>query len=295
MPSASQDWVIAIPSYKRKRILKNNTLNFLQKHNIPKEKINVFVANEKEKEVYKEELDPSTYGHLYVAEVGLKNVRNYITAFYQVGSLIFNLDDDVKDFIEYRPEAHRKESSLDDLSSFITSCFEDAIQTGCRLFGLYPVANGYYMSSHARSPTTDLSFIVGCAWGIINPGPVLNITIDDKEDFQRSVIMYLLDGGVLRYGRVAPLTAYFTTRGGMQSHPGFRRHEESSIALASSFSDLAKTRYKASGLVDLVLRDRRKTRVFGARALEQYTPPILMCDDGKKGKDTEASTKPAPC
>ena len=42
------DYEIAIPSYKRPETIKKKTLKVLEGHNIPPEKINIFVANEEE-------------------------------------------------------------------------------------------------------------------------------------------------------------------------------------------------------------------------------------------------------
>jgi cellulose synthase/poly-beta-1,6-N-acetylglucosamine synthase-like glycosyltransferase len=75
----SPDYIIAIPSYKRAEILKEKTLTTLHKYKIPKEKIYVFVANKEEHDIYKESLDPSTYGHLVIGVPGLAAVRNFIS------------------------------------------------------------------------------------------------------------------------------------------------------------------------------------------------------------------------
>ena len=273
---AATDWVIAIPSYKRAETLRDKTLALLREYKIPRDKIHVFVANKDEETTYKATLDPTTYGHMHVAIPGMAAVRNYITGFFPVGKPIFNMDDDIRGFIEYSAGAKRNERPLKDLAGFITRGFREARATGFRLFGVYPVANGYFMKP--GPPTTDLRYVIGSVWGIINPGKILTVTIDDKEDYLRSVIMYVLDGGVLRYNDVAPQSAYYKEPGGMQETRTMRRIEASAKAMVEAFPDLVKINLtKKSGMPEVRLRDSRPAdeREFGEAILKRYRMPLL--------------------
>jgi len=266
-------WIIAIPSYKRAETLRDKTLKVLSAYNIPRDKIHVFVANKEEHDTYTRTLDPNSYGQLILARPGMAAVRNYITRYFPVGTPIFNMDDDIRGFIEYSEGAKRNERPLRSLSDAITAGFAAAHKTGYRLFGFYPVANGYFMKA---GHTTDLRYIIGSVWGIINPGPILTVTIDDKEDYLRSVIMYVLDGGVVRYNNIAPESAYYKEPGGMQEERTMRRIEASAKAMVSAFPDLVKINLtKKSGMPEVRLRDQRpaEERVFGPAALKHYTMP----------------------
>jgi len=269
-------WVIAIPSYKRAETLRDKTLTVLDTYKIPVNRIHVFVANKAEYDTYKATLKPGSYGHLHIAEPGMAAVRNYITRFFPVGKAIFNMDDDIRGFIEYSPTAKRNERPLRSLMGAITTGFDKARQSGFRLFGFYPVANGYFMKP--GPPTTDLRYIIGSVWGILNPGPVLTVTIDDKEDYLRSVIMYVLDGGVLRFGNIAPESAYYKEPGGMQEERTMNRIDASARAMVSAFPDLVKINLaKKSGMPEVRLRDSRSEdqRRFGPTVLKEYTMPSL--------------------
>ena len=266
-------WIIAIPSYKRAETLRDKTLKVLQHYKIPKDKIHVFVANKQEHDTYKATLDPNSYGHLHIAEPGMAAVRNYITRYFPVGKHIFNMDDDIRGFLEYSEGAKRNERPLRSLSDAITAGFTAAQKTGYRLFGFYPVANGYFMKA---GHTTDLRYIIGSVWGIINPGPILTVTIDDKEDYLRSVIMYVLDGGVLRYNNIAPESAYYKEPGGMQEERTMKRIEASAKAMVAAFPDLVKINLtKKSGMPEVRLRDQRPEdeREFGLTILKKYKMP----------------------
>lgn len=273
--AAVDDWVIAIPSYRRAETLRDKTLKTLQEYKVPRDRIHVFVANKEEHAAYKATLDPTTYGHIHIAEPGMAAVRNYITRFFPIGKPIFNIDDDIRGFIEYSDGARRNERPLRDLVGLITDGFRDARRSGYRLFGFYPVANGYFMKP---GHTTDLRYIIGAVWGIINPGKILTVTIDDKEDYLRSVIMYLLDGGVIRYNNVAPVSAYYKEPGGMQETRTMDRIRTSAEAMVRAFPDLVTINLtKKSGMPEVRLRDKRsdEERVFGPAALAAYKMPHI--------------------
>ena len=267
-------WVVAIPSFRRARTLRDKTLALLARHGVPPERITVFVADAAEAEEYRGTLDDATYGALQVARPGMAAVRNYITHFYPVGQQILCVDDDVRDLKELDPAQRNK--PLQDLGGFVTRAFEEAARTGFRLWGIYPVCND--CRGMRDRVTSDLRYIVGCCFGIVNPGPVLECTLDDKEDFQRSVIMYLLDGGVLRFEHVAPVTKYWTTPGGMQITRTQQRIEASAHAMAKAYTDLARLTIKKRG-VEVRLKDARATRTFGVEALAAYSPPRLQMDE----------------
>ena len=271
--SKTGEWIVAIPSYKRAETLRDKTLKVLQHYKIPVAKIHVFVANKAEYDTYKATLDPNSYGHLIIAKPGMAAVRNFITRHFPVGKAIFNMDDDIRGFLEYSEGAKRNERPLRSLTDAITAGFAAARKTGFRLFGFYPVANGYFMK---KTCTTDLRYIIGSVWGIINPGPILTVTIDDKEDYLRSVMMYVLDGGVLRFNNIAPESAYYKEPGGMQEERTMRRIEGSAKAMVAAVPDLVKINLtKKSGMPEVRLRDQRpeEERKFGPAVLRAYTLP----------------------
>ena len=50
------DYKIVVPTYQRYTFVKEKTLSFLERQNIPKENIYIFVANKEEEKKYLEEL-----------------------------------------------------------------------------------------------------------------------------------------------------------------------------------------------------------------------------------------------
>ena len=67
------DYIVAIPTYKRYDEVTKKTLPTLKKGGVPKSKIHVFVANKTEEKLYKEKMDPDTYGKIVVGKKGLVN------------------------------------------------------------------------------------------------------------------------------------------------------------------------------------------------------------------------------
>ena len=274
----SADFVIAIPSYKRAETLRDKSLTMLADKGVPAHLIEVFVATPEEKEIYAKTLKPGSYGKLIVAEPGMGAVRNFITRHYPVGKKILNIDDDIKDFMQLGGPGE-KLVPIRDFMGVMRRAFAMAAEKKFRLFGFYPVANHYFMKNRV---TENLRYIIGAAWGIINPGiDQLKVTIDDKEDVQRSVIMYILDGGVLRFENYTPVTAYYKEPGGMQEERTKNRVDKSARAMVEAYPDFCSLNLtKKSGFAEVRLRDKREgdDRVFGPEVLKKYKAPHVTRD-----------------
>lgn len=243
-------WRIAIPSYKRPVQLRDATLALLQKHGIPAERIDVFVADAAEEWEYATTLTNGTYGRLIIAVPGMGAVRNFMTDYYEDGQPILFIDDDITDFLTLT------DASLN-LSVFIDQGFTECVERGLRLWGIYPVANRYFM----RGGMTDgLTYIVGCFYGCINNRSI-HVSLDDKEDFERTMLYFLADGGVLRYRWIAPLTRYYKNPGGMATTRTKQRILDSAQQLADEYPDLCRLNLKKkSGHAEVrLLRLKRRT------------------------------------
>lgn len=193
---------VAIPSYKRHTKLRDSTLALLQRHHIDPALIDIFVADAEEHSIYAATLDPATYGNLIIAVPGIRAARNFIADYYEEGQHLFCIDDDIRDLISLNDF---------DLKTFIENGFAECHKRNLNLFGIYPVANKFFMRD---TMTTDLRFVIACVMGMINRK--IHVTLEDKEDYERTILYYLRDGGVIRYNNVAPVTRYSKEPGGMQ-------------------------------------------------------------------------------
>ena len=108
-----------------------------------------------------------------------------------------------------------KLKKIPSLDKFIQNAFKRCLKESIYLWGVYPVANSYFMTP---TITTKLKFIVGPMFGIINRhSDDLVLTIDEKENVERTLQYYSKDAGVIRFNNVTISPKYFKTPGGMQS------------------------------------------------------------------------------
>ena len=235
-------YIIAIPSYKRSTLIQSKTLKTLHRHGIQASKINIFVANDDEYKIYKTAIPKQLYNNLIIGEIGLKNQRNFISNYYPVGTHIVELDDDIDDIIQLhtrtkQPKQLLTQKQLQSVSSplgksanyttpinnldlFIKKAFKLCSAKQAYLWGVYPVSNPYFMTD---TVTTDLRFIVGPMWGIINRhSDDLILTMDEKENTQRTLQYYVKDSTVIRFNNISIITKYYKTPGGMQETNGNR-------------------------------------------------------------------------
>jgi hypothetical protein len=136
------------------------------------------------------------------------------------------MDDDIKDIVcmvENTTIANTKSAARYNLSplsgaefrSWTESAFHALELSRTKLFGVYPVKNGYFMKD-LPYVTEDLRFCVGTCWGVINDHRI-HVTLEEKEDYERTLMCFSLYGSVLRYNHISPVTTYYRTAGGMQS------------------------------------------------------------------------------
>jgi hypothetical protein len=304
------DYVIAIPSYKRVKTLKDKTLALLQKYKIPSQKIYIFVADEKEKKEYTEGLS-KYYREIVVGKPGIKNIRNFMPKYFKEGKKIFYMDDDCYSLHECviktkgksqsktksnksfkkskskkksksskslkRDKSNQKLRPLKNLDEFIKTGFHDLSVSGMNLFGIYPVDNAFFMrptDNRGKSHLTNrITYIIGYCAGAINTRVCEIRTVDDKEDFERSIKYYLHDGGVLRYNNITAKTRCYKEPGGMQEERTKARVKRSAVYLSKKYSDLTTyTEKKSWGYAEVILRDKRleNDRKFGLKVLKDY-------------------------
>ena len=259
--SKKVDYIIAIPSYKRAETLRDKTLKTLADYKIDPKKIHVFVANKEEEDEYKKTLEKGTYGKIIVGVPKLGPQRNFMSDYYPVGKPIVHMDDDITSFIAYDTSTKRNEKPLGNLDAIIQRGFAECKKHDLRLWGIYATPNGYFMGDKVD---TDLRYIIGCFYGMLNPGTKgprgIKLELEgDKEDYERSVRFYITDGGVIRMRFVAPKTAYYTEKGGLQEFRTKKTILDGAQWMAKKFPEYATLNLtKKSGHPELRLRDKGK-------------------------------------
>lgn len=270
------DYLVAIASYNRPKTLKNKTMNLLQKNNIDPKKVHIFVANNKEKKEYENTLDKNSYNKIIVGKKGIKNIRNFMPKYFKEGQKIFYIDDDIyKLFKAYNNDKGKVINKIDknydrkynrlreenNLDEIIKQGFDEAKKRGYDNWGIYPIENPYFMKPTSKNPddyiSENLTYVIGCFNGVINNRKAEIRTVDDKEDYERSIKYYMKDGGILRLNNVCVRTYYYKEPGGMQVDRTKKRIHDSAVYLKNKYPELATLNTKKkSGFTEINLRDK---------------------------------------
>ena len=83
-----KDFVVAIPSYKRAELLRDQTLRVLKSYKIPQNRIYVFVANSDQEKIYSNVLKKGFSNvNIVIGELGLREIRNFMPKYFKHISL----------------------------------------------------------------------------------------------------------------------------------------------------------------------------------------------------------------
>ena len=206
------DYVIAIPSFNRYDTIKKKTLKMLQQNNIPTDIITIFVATSEQKLLYEQELN-NDY-KIVIGVLGMANIRNFITDYYDEGQCILCVDDDITS-IKLGNISGKLVTKINNLNEIIINGFNLCKEHDGALWGLHPSNNCRSLKSK-NIITTDLKYIIGALYGVINDKSI-KVSIDSAEDFQRSILYYKKYGKVVRMNNMSAFTQYYAT-GGMASN-----------------------------------------------------------------------------
>lgn len=250
------DYIICIPTYKRHIICKTQTLQTLKNNSIDPDKIYIYVANQNEYNIYSRTLDKNTYHKIIIGKKGLVQQREFIMKQWPQGKNIVFLDDDIK-YIDLSLSSLFK---LHTLNYFIKYAFEQCILNNAFIWGIYPVYNEYFRAP-VPEMSTDLKYIVGAFYGIINR-PNLNslkLTITkkngQKEDVERSIKYFINDKVVLRFNRIGFITQYYGREGGLGTYEDrFKLMEKACAKLIKKYPEYGYLKTRKHGMCDVGLR-----------------------------------------
>ena len=233
-----------IPSYNRVNLIGTHTLNFLERNNIDKSKIYIFVVPE-EYNLYKEKYPEYT---IVEGKVGLRNQRNFISEYFSEGEFIISLDDDIKDIMFL--DEYNNFVMVNNFQEVVLKGFSDCLRLGASLFGFYPVLNKDWMGNQ-DDITTCFRFIIGSCFGYINRQ--LKITVNQKDDYEISILNYIRDKKVLRYNNYSIKTKYYKQSGGLQSFNNRLQEQQEAVNyLVNTYPEyLAIKKGRKSGFPEL--------------------------------------------
>ena len=247
----------------------------MNRHHIKPSHITIFVANQEQHDIYKAAIPQFLYNNLVIGVIGLKNQRNFISDYYPEGAHIVEMDDDIKQIVQLVTtqkigrksgrvsvrktiKPYKTTKPIENLNDFIIKAFEMCTELNIFLWGVYPLINAYFMTDKI---TKDLRFIVGPMWGMINRHRQdLKLTIDEKENSERTLQYWVADGAVLRFNYIGIDTKYYKNKGGMQSEEKNRKEEalKSVYYLNKMYPTLTKISLtKKSGMPEIKMVHRK--------------------------------------
>lgn len=229
------NYVVAIPTYNRPEQVMNKTLTTLLNGNVNKNKIYLFVANKQQLKIYTEIIPPNMYKEIIVGKLGIANQRKFITTYFSEGQYIISIDDDLEDLLVLKGE---KLAKIRDLNKFFLNAYKVLKKEKLFIWGVYPVSNPFFMKGPAPI-TTDLRFIIGVIHGYINRHSrdlIISNKAESKEDYEKTILHYLKDGGVVRFNHVTFKTK-FNAEGGLGTDR-FERNKTAAMYLERTYPDI---------------------------------------------------------
>ena len=199
-PEKQPDYIILIITYNRVERCLNKTLSVLKESKIPSSIINLVVHNKEQAELYRQGIPPDYYNKIIITNdnKGIYGQMNWVFRHYKVGQKILKLDDDISAIYKVEGDKLVKTNTL---KSIIDEGFRLCDENGFKLWGIYPVANAYFMKSK-KPYTTDLRFVVGALMGIVNEKLQIDLDIKIKGDYEYAIMSYLKNGGMIRFNRI---------------------------------------------------------------------------------------------
>ncbi|MCH9834830.1 hypothetical protein K0U83_04175 [bacterium] len=210
---------VIIPSFRRAEQCAQKTLTTLARQ-AAGARAQVWLSDWEEREDYERAArEAGVYDAISVVfrqgEPGLGRNRRAAYHGQEKEGWILSMDDDIEKVI-YRVDEKRVEEA--DISRFWEEGIALSDMMGVHLFGLYPVANPYFMRANVRS---GLTFIIGgCYAEKVRPGDDAILPIADnglRDDFERSLLHWERYGGVLRFEEYSFVEKIFRNPGGLQA------------------------------------------------------------------------------
>lgn len=249
------DFIFAVPTYKRAKTFANKTLKTLRSNGIDDKDIYCFLSDASERDEYISELQKVSASPNVINSVKtLAGNRNFIVNYFPEGTKIVWCDDDLE-----RIMFRKDEKTLVECLNFkehIEDAFNACVEENSYIWGIYAASNPYFMKDNIGK---GLYYIIGSCYGTINRhSDVAYVSLEDKEDFERTLKYYSNDNVVLRLNYLTVDSAYYKEAGGMQETRTEERIDSSAKFLEVKYPDLC-TYYirKTTGHAELRLRDKR--------------------------------------
>jgi hypothetical protein len=251
------DVKICIPTFERSTTINDKTIRFLEKHYIPKEKVYLFVEDKKQLKQYQETVD-FRYNIIVSNTTGIGAKRNYIRNYFENGTKLLMIDDDVEDVLQF---INKKTAiGIKDFKTFVNESFSIAKRNNVTMWGVCLFDNPFYSTITA---STKFKFIGGTLQGILvnDISKNIKVDIDHFEDVEFSIKHYIEEGKTLRFNNIGLKHKYYSKKGGIVAHKGSIENREyealvNATYLTGTYPNLCSITHKKDGKINIKLHDK---------------------------------------
>ena len=174
---------------------------------------------------------------------GIMNSRNYITEYFEEGTKIVSIDDDVEELIDLNTN-----QPIENLNEFIEESFS---MCGNGLWGVCALNNKFYSNMKDKF---GLQSIVATFCGYVNIKSIV-LTLDLMEDYERVIKYYNANKIILKRSWIGIKTKYWTNKGGLQTELDILKRIQLQNYCANEilnrYPDYVFQRKRKNGLLDI--------------------------------------------
>lgn len=242
-------YIVAIPTYNRVEEVIKKTLTTLKEVGIHKNKIYLFVANKSQYDLYEQNVPKNLYKEIVIGKKGITNQRIFISQYFNEGQYVISMDDDVEQFEILKGE---KLVKMNNINKFFNDAYKLMKKENLFIWGIYPVRNPFFMYNEI---TYDLRFIIGVTFGFItrhNKKLKMSVKAETKEDYEQTILYYLMDGGVIRFNNITAKTK-FNAPGGLGTDR-FERNKHAAEYLTKKYPEIAIRNDRKDGTPEIKLK-----------------------------------------
>lgn len=243
------NFVIAIPSYKRAG--EQVSLNCLKSLGFTKTEIYLFVQTEDDKKAYEDAWsDDATV--IYRSASSISEARNNILRYFDGSHNVLMMDDDIKRFGRLAGDKIEDIKDGELFVKLINECFKFTSQRG-RLFGIYPVYNGYFMERSISARVT-VNTVLGFCEGF---HLLFDETMEAKEDIDMCGKILDRGGNVYRFNFLAVDAKHRTNDGGCKEVWESDKNERAVRTLCMRYPNIFAPKKNNPKEVRLVCKDKK--------------------------------------
>ena len=240
-----------IPSYQRYDKCKSLTLLYLEKHNIPKDDIFLFVRKD-DKDIHRyRTLKLEGYEVIETNVRGIGATHNYIKQYFKSKQLIVELDDDIVDMID------NQRRPILNLQHMVRKAIKIMDKENINYAGTYQCDNIMFMSQN-KEYTYDLRYCLGL-FRIRRVCKDIKLKSNYAEDFESCCAHFKRDGKILKMNHIAGKTKNYSVVGGCDGDGRNIETEKKDKELVHSlYPDYCKLFVRKNGRTDLRLKHKVK-------------------------------------